>query len=131
MIKANAKKKRKAKPRPKRRAKRSAASAARKKPVRHRAKKKRKKKAAPKLALFCGRGNLARCRAVLESSLRDALAVPRDQLYHDSGSVGCQDGDQMCFDSISFRPLGAVTQPLIPWVNRPTYQQADEIQGHR
>jgi hypothetical protein len=32
---------------------------------------------------------------------------------------------------VSFRPLGAVTQPLIHWINRPTFQQADEIQGHR
>ena len=29
------------------------------------------------------------------------------------------------------RPLGGVTQPLIHWINRPTYQQAIEIQGHR
>jgi hypothetical protein len=29
------------------------------------------------------------------------------------------------------RPLGAVTQPLIDWINRPTFQQAVEIQGHR
>jgi hypothetical protein len=81
--------------------------------------------------LFCGAGNLARCRAALLDSLRAALAVPRNQLYHDTGTVGCSDGDQMCFDAISFRALGAVSQPLIPWVNRPTYQQAIEIQGHR
>jgi hypothetical protein len=43
----------------------------------------------------------------------------------------CSDGDQTCYDKIRFRPLGAITQPLIPWQNRPTYQQADEIQGHR
>jgi Penicillin amidase len=28
------------------------------------------------------------------------------------------------------RPIGVITQPLIEWVNRPTFQQADEIQGH-
>ncbi len=42
----------------------------------------------------------------------------------------CSAGDQMCFDSIRFRPIGVITQPLIEWVNRPTLQQADEIQGH-
>ena len=28
-------------------------------------------------------------------------------------------------------PLGAVQQPLIDWVNRPTFQQVVEVQGHR
>ena len=40
-------------------------------------------------------------------------------------------GSQSCYDSVYFRPLGAMTQPLVPWINRPTYQQADEIQGQR
>ena len=29
----------------------------------------------------------------------------------------------------SFRPVGGATQPLIPWINRPTYQQVNEIQA--
>jgi hypothetical protein len=40
-------------------------------------------------------------------------------------------GSQWCYDAVYFRPLGAMTQPLIHWINRPTYQQADEIQGQR
>ena len=28
-----------------------------------------------------------------------------------------------------FRPVGGATQPLIPWINRPTYQQVNEIQA--
>jgi hypothetical protein len=42
----------------------------------------------------------------------------------------CAAGDQMCSDSIQFLAIGVITQPLIEWVNRPTFQQADEIQGH-
>jgi hypothetical protein len=42
-----------------------------------------------------------------------------------------RDGDQKCFDSVMMRPLGAVTQPLIDWINRPTFQQAVEIPSHR
>jgi hypothetical protein len=80
---------------------------------------------------FCGGGSFVRCRQALADSLREALHVDRNTLYHDPGDAGCQDGDQTCFDKIRFRPLGAITQPLIPWQNRPTYQQADEIQGHR
>ena len=41
----------------------------------------------------------------------------------------CKAGDQACLDTVRFRPLGGVTQPLIPWINRPTYQQAVEVQG--
>jgi hypothetical protein len=36
----------------------------------------------------------------------------------------------MCSDSIQFRAIGAVTQPLSEWINRPTFQQAVEIAGH-
>jgi hypothetical protein len=79
--------------------------------------------------VYCGRGSLARCRAALRSSLKAALAVPASALY--SGDKVCkndgQDGSQTCWDSIYFRPLGAMTQPLIPWQNRPTYQQAVEV----
>jgi hypothetical protein len=42
----------------------------------------------------------------------------------------CKAGDQMCSDSIQFKAVGAITQPLIEWVNRPTFQQALSIQGH-
>ena len=38
-------------------------------------------------------------------------------------------GDQFCFDSIWMRALGAAQQPVIHWINRPTFQQAVEIQG--
>jgi hypothetical protein len=37
----------------------------------------------------------------------------------------------MCFDAVLFRPTGGITQPLIHWVNRPAYQQAVEVVGHR
>jgi hypothetical protein len=36
----------------------------------------------------------------------------------------------MCSDAIQFRAIGAIAQPLIEWINRPTFQQADEILGH-
>jgi hypothetical protein len=82
---------------------------------------------------FCGGGSRAKCRNALVQSLKAALAVPASELY--SGDSTCKDagrdGDQTCWDAIHFQPLGAVTQPLIPWQNRPTYQQAVEIAGHR
>ena len=78
---------------------------------------------------YCGNGSLARCRAALTSSLAAAVDVPAAKVY--PGDTHCKAGDQWCWDSIVFRPLGAASQPLTPWINRPTYQQADEIQSHR
>jgi hypothetical protein len=75
---------------------------------------------------YCGRGSLARCRRALLRSLREALAVPASELY--GGDEVCPYADQWCFDSVRFSPVGGATQPLIHWINRPTYQQANEIQ---
>ncbi|MBV8220839.1 MAG: penicillin acylase family protein, partial [Solirubrobacterales bacterium] len=78
---------------------------------------------------YCGGGSLAACRSALESSLREAIAEPAQQVYPADGV--CAAGEQMCADSIQFRPIGVISQPLVEWINRPTFQQADEIQGHR
>jgi acyl-homoserine lactone acylase PvdQ len=80
---------------------------------------------------YCGRGSLARCRAALGASLIEALGADPAKQY--GGDPVCRaagrDGDQACFDSIFFRPIGGVTQPLIPWQNRPTFQQVAEVGG--
>jgi hypothetical protein len=78
--------------------------------------------------IYCGDGSAAACRADLESSLSQAIAESPQQVY--PADKVCAAGDQMCSDSIQFRPIGVITEPLIEWVNRPTFQQADEIQGH-
>jgi acyl-homoserine lactone acylase PvdQ len=82
--------------------------------------------------VYCGSGLLARCRAALRASLRAALGVDPAKLYADDVCAKAgRAGDQACFDAIYFRPLGAITQPLIPWQNRPTFQQVVEVDGHR
>jgi acyl-homoserine lactone acylase PvdQ len=78
--------------------------------------------------VFCGRGSLSACRTALTNSLAAAVAETPDQVY--PADAECKAGDQMCSDSIMFRAIGTITQPLIEWVNRPTFQQADEISGH-
>ncbi len=89
---------------------------------------------------YCGNGSLTACRDALRQALGDALAVPASDLYdEDHGTAGVQrvdtcpagKSDQWCFDSVRFRPIGAVTVPTMHWINRPTYQQAVEVQGHR
>jgi acyl-homoserine lactone acylase PvdQ len=82
--------------------------------------------------IFCGGGSLRACRSALTGSLKQALAVDPAKLYEDPVCKKQQmDGSQWCYDAVWFRPLGAMTQPLVHWINRPTFQQADEIQGHR
>lgn len=81
--------------------------------------------------IYCGKGKLAACKAMLERTLKQALGMSAQQLY--GGDEQCKkagkDSDQACFDAILYRPIGGITQPLIPWINRPTYQQAVEVQG--
>jgi acyl-homoserine lactone acylase PvdQ len=78
--------------------------------------------------VYCGRGSRTRCRRALERSLDAALTVNDTELYEDTV---CEDegrsGEQACYDAIWHRPLGGITQPLIPWQNRPTFQQVVEI----
>jgi acyl-homoserine lactone acylase PvdQ len=74
---------------------------------------------------YCGRGSLKRCRAALRRSLRAAVDVPASEVY--GGDPKCPNADQWCFDSVGFRAVGGATQPLIHWINRPTFQQANEI----
>ncbi len=85
--------------------------------------------------IYCGgtgrrNGSLRRCRGRLRDSLKSALTVDSRALYRDED---CEDyersGDQWCFDAVLHRPIGAITQPLIHWINRPTFQQVVEIQG--
>jgi acyl-homoserine lactone acylase PvdQ len=75
---------------------------------------------------FCGGGSLRRCRQALVASLKAAAATPATTVY--SGDPLCKGGDQWCYDAIRQRPIGGATQPLIEWVNRPTFQQAVEVQ---
>jgi len=74
---------------------------------------------------YCGGGKLRKCRKRLLGSLQQALAVTPEELY---GSESCDGGDpQWCHDAVRFRALGAITQPPMHWINRPTFQQVVEI----
>lgn len=79
---------------------------------------------------YCGGGQVAACRDMLLSTLKQAAAVPAATVYPADPS-GCSAGDQWCADSIVQRPLGGVTDDRISWQNRPTYQQVVEFPSHR
>ena len=77
---------------------------------------------------YCGGGKLRQVpqrAAGLAASRRSRS--PARELY---GTESCDGGDpQWCNDAVRFRALGAVTQPPIHWINRPTFQQVIEIKG--
>jgi hypothetical protein len=88
----------------------------------------------PLSRVYCGgtarrQGNLRRCRAKLRSTLKRSLALDTEVFYKDE--VCEQYGmpsSQWCFDAVRHSPVGAINQPLIHWINRPTFQQVVEVQ---
>jgi hypothetical protein len=93
--------------------------------------------------IYCGRGKFNGangCQHALRNSLQDALGDSAADLYdenHNSNGTqrvsGCpaSASDQWCFDSVAYRAVGGITVPPHHWINRPTFQQAVEIQDHR
>jgi hypothetical protein len=75
---------------------------------------------------YCGGGSRAKCRRTLVRSLADALEHTSDaELYP---GEPCDGGDaQWCFDAVEHTATGAITQPEIHWIDRPTFQQAVQI----
>ena len=57
------------------------------------------------------------------------MAQPATTTY--PGDSFCAAGNQWCADSIAQLPLGGITDPLISWQNRPTYQQVVSFPTHR
>ena len=75
---------------------------------------------------------LGKCRNALLRSLDDALDHSSDaELYPDGpcelGTDGHSASAQACADSVDYRAVGAITQPRMPWINRPTFQQAVHV----
>jgi hypothetical protein len=76
--------------------------------------------------VYCGGGSPTKCATALIKSLEQALAHDSDaELYPDGP---CDQGDaQWCHDAVEHRATGAITQPPIHWINRPTFQQVVQI----
>jgi hypothetical protein len=80
---------------------------------------------------YCGGGKLKQCRTALRRSLAAAIVAARGDLYKGDSVCAAEKkaSDQWCYDAVRQRPVGGATQPLIHWINRPTYQQVTEVQG--
>jgi acyl-homoserine lactone acylase PvdQ len=71
--------------------------------------------------VYCGGGSLTACRAALQRSLLDALAVTPKQLY---GVGDCSSNAQpSCYDQNRSVIASGVSMPPFPFQNRPTFQQ--------
>jgi acyl-homoserine lactone acylase PvdQ len=84
--------------------------------------------------VYCGgsgkrQGTRRKCQARLRASLKRALNQDPAVFYKDKT---CEDyempSSQWCYDAVRQRPVGAINQPLIHWINRPTFQQIVEVQ---
>jgi hypothetical protein len=76
---------------------------------------------------YCG--SRARCRRVLRTTLARAIraassAYRDDETCRDPGRMS----PQACYDSILVRTLAGGAVERIPWIDRPTYQQAVSVQ---
>ena len=76
--------------------------------------------------VYCGGGSISKCRKALVKSLKQALAHTTDAELYPGGP--CEGGDaQWCNDAVRHTATGAITQPPIHWINRPTFQQVVQI----
>ncbi len=79
---------------------------------------------------YCGDGTRTSCESILRTTLQAAIAEPRATTYADpqcDEPKNASMDDQVCFDAIEYTAIGAISQPLQPWQNRPTFQQIVEI----
>ena len=76
--------------------------------------------------VYCGGGSVSKCRKALIKSLKQALAHTSDAELYPRGP--CEGGDaQWCNDAVRHTATGAITQPPIHWIDRPTFQQVVHI----
>ena len=87
----------------------------------------------PLSRVYCGgsksrQGTRRKCQSRLRASLKRALKQDPGVFYKDKT---CEDyempSSQWCYDAVRQRPVGAINQPLIHWINRPTFQQVVEV----
>jgi acyl-homoserine lactone acylase PvdQ len=75
---------------------------------------------------YCGGGRLKACAKSLLSSLSTALKHTSDEELYPDGP--CEKGDaQWCNDAVRHTATGAISQPPIHWIDRPTFQQAVQV----
>ncbi|MEO7198310.1 MAG: penicillin acylase family protein [Solirubrobacterales bacterium] len=89
---------------------------------------------APYSRIYCGKGRFKVCAKLLQNSLKQAMDTSSATLYGSEGcklNTGTQATAQMCNDAVNATDLTVAAVDEFHWINRPTFQQAIEFQGHR
>ncbi len=93
-----------------------------------------KKVKAPYSRVYCGEGSRRRCAEMLARTLKVAAETSPESLYGSEGcelNTGTQASPQMCNDAVDAADLTVASVGKFHWINRPTFQQVIEFQGHR
>jgi acyl-homoserine lactone acylase PvdQ len=88
----------------------------------------------PLSRIYCGKGSRTLCSEMLISTLVEAATAVRLKYNNfdlNLVKVPATCGSPRTCDQIEFTAAGAVGLDPIPWQNRPTFQQAVEVLGHR
>jgi acyl-homoserine lactone acylase PvdQ len=86
---------------------------------------------------YCGEGKLRKCRRLLRRTLKEAAATSFEDLYGTVLDDSCEFNNgtiaspQMCGDAVNAVDVTVASIGPFHWINRPTFQQAVEVQGHR
>jgi acyl-homoserine lactone acylase PvdQ len=89
---------------------------------------------APYSRVYCGDGKLKACGKMLRDTLTQAASVSMDMQYGTSGCTlnnGTSASPQMCHDAVNPTDVTISAVNEFAWINRPTFQQAVQYQGHR
>jgi acyl-homoserine lactone acylase PvdQ len=73
--------------------------------------------------VYCGDGSKAKCRALLQKTLREALKVTPQQLYGGGNGKCAADPQPACFDQNRPTESSGIALGPFPFQNRPTFQQ--------
>ena len=78
---------------------------------------------APWSRIYCGGGSKAKCKAMLERTLKAALKVTPEQLYGGGNGACAANPQPSCYDQNRPVVTGGVELGPFPFQNRPTFQQ--------
>jgi hypothetical protein len=76
---------------------------------------------------YCGGGSKRACRIALRLALRQALAMPRDQVYTDQKCKQENRVEAACSDETRSTSASGVGIDPFQYINRPTFQQTIEL----
>jgi acyl-homoserine lactone acylase PvdQ len=72
---------------------------------------------------YCGGGDKQKCKAILESSLKEALQIKPSTLYGGGNGACASDPQPSCFDANRPTETAGISLGSFPFQNRPTFQQ--------